>query len=135
FAACCVAKALASAVWAAVSTAPGPIARGAGRRCGAVLLQQGGLGAPSGAWVIPGGLAALFIGIGIAFRRSSRFALYGALGLSVFYIVAGMIMLPRLWAEPLGPLLKIFPILVLHLVALAVLVDRWPRSSPSNICS
>jgi len=124
FAALYLLKALTFVVLAAFWIATGILALGPGYRIGVGLLQEGGLGAPSGSWVIAGGLADLFIGIGIAFRRSSRFALYGALGLSVFYIVAGTIMLPRLWAEPLGPLLKIFPILVLHLVALAVLEDR-----------
>ena len=34
------------------------------------------------------------------------------------------LLLPGLWADPLGPLLKILPILVLNLVALAILDDR-----------
>jgi DoxX-like protein len=46
------------------------------------------------------------------------------LGLSTFYLLAGTVILPRLWAEPLGPMLKIFPIMVLHGVALAILEDR-----------
>jgi hypothetical protein len=29
-----------------------------------------------------------------------------------------------LWADPLGPMLKILPVLVLHAVALAILEDR-----------
>jgi len=33
-------------------------------------------------------------------------------------------MTPWLWAEPLGPFVKIFPILVLNLLALAILEDR-----------
>ena len=32
--------------------------------------------------------------------------------------------LPRLWIDPLGPMVKIFPIMVLTLVALAILKDR-----------
>jgi hypothetical protein len=31
---------------------------------------------------------------------------------------------PYLWIEPLGPLFKIAPIFVLHLVALAILDER-----------
>jgi DoxX-like protein len=57
-------------------------------------------------------------------RRSARFALYAALAVSVFYAIAGTIILPRLWIDPLGPLVKIFPIMVLNLVALAILKDR-----------
>jgi hypothetical protein len=31
---------------------------------------------------------------------------------------------PRLWADPLGPMLKIWPVLVLNVVALAIVEDR-----------
>jgi uncharacterized protein YbjT (DUF2867 family) len=86
------------------------------RECGA-----GALGAPT---VVAGGLVDLAIGVGIAIRRTARPALYAALGVSIFYLVAGTMLLPRLWVEPLGPLLKIWPILALNLVALALLEDR-----------
>src|SRR3954468_10515101 len=102
----------------------GLLSVGPGYRIGVALLQEGGMGALSGPSVIAGGLADLAIGIAIAFRRSSRRGLYAALAISTFYLVAGSIVLPRLWAEPLGPMLKIFPIMVLHLVALATLEDR-----------
>jgi hypothetical protein len=39
-------------------------------------------------------------------------------------MVTGTILLPELWNEPLGPLLKIWPIFALHLVALAILKER-----------
>jgi hypothetical protein len=42
----------------------------------------------------------------------------------LFYAVAGTILRPDLWAEPLGPFLKIMPILVLHFAALAILEER-----------
>jgi hypothetical protein len=31
---------------------------------------------------------------------------------------------PRLWSDPLGPMLKIRPVIALSLVALAILEDR-----------
>jgi hypothetical protein len=34
------------------------------------------------------------------------------------------VLVPRLWADPLGPMLKIGPIIALNLVALAILDDR-----------
>ncbi|TIX21682.1 DoxX-like family protein, partial [Mesorhizobium sp.] len=43
---------------------------------------------------------------------------------SGFYGIAGTILRPDLWAEPLGPLMKILPIMLLHLVALAILKER-----------
>jgi hypothetical protein len=38
--------------------------------------------------------------------------------------VAGTLMLPQLWRDPLGPMMKIWPILVLNFVALAILEER-----------
>jgi hypothetical protein len=55
----------------------------------------------------------------IAWRPLTRPGLYGVLGLSFLYAVAGTLLRPDFWTEPLGPLLKIVPILVLHLVALS----------------
>jgi uncharacterized protein YbjT (DUF2867 family) len=95
-----------------------------GYELGVELLVVAGVGALSGPLVVAGALADLVIGLLIAWRRTTRWGLWGALALSGFYIVAGSILRPDLWAEPLGPFLKIFPILVLHLVALAVLEER-----------
>ena len=87
-------------------------------------MRLGGAGAWSGPSVIAGGLADLAIGIAIAFRRSARAGLYAALAISLFYAVAGTAVRPDLWIEPLGPMLKIWPIVALNLVALAMLKDR-----------
>jgi len=69
-------------------------------------------------------LARIAIGIGIAVRRTSRLALWAAFGISLFYLIAATVTLPLLWTDPLGPLMKVAPILVLNLVALAILEDR-----------
>jgi hypothetical protein len=74
--------------------------------------------------VLAGGIADIAIGIGIAVRRTSRLALRAALAVSLFYLIAATVTLPLLWTDPLGPLMKVAPILVLNLVALAILEDR-----------
>jgi hypothetical protein len=51
-------------------------------------------------------------------------ALYAALAISLFYAAAGTLLVPRLWNDPLGPMLKIWPIIALNLTALAILNDR-----------
>lgn len=102
----------------------GLLSIGPGYRIGADLLREGGVGAMSGLGVVAGGLLDLAIGIAIASRRTSRRALYAGLALSGFYLVAGTALLPRLWIDPLGPMLKIFPIALLMIVALAILEDR-----------
>ena len=100
------------------------ISLGPGRAIGEALLREAGLGAYSDAAVIAGSLADLAIGVGILFRRTARPALLAALALALFYALAGSLLLPRLWAEPIGPMLKIWPILALNLVALAMLDER-----------
>jgi uncharacterized protein YbjT (DUF2867 family) len=91
---------------------------------GVEIMEVGGAGAWSAPLVIAGGLADLLIGIGIAVRRFTRPALYGALGISGFYMIAGTLLLPGLWLDPLGPMMKIWPIMALNLAALAILSDR-----------
>jgi hypothetical protein len=74
--------------------------------------------------VLAGGLADLFIGAAIIYRPTSRLGLYAAILITIAYAVIGTVLLPELWREPLGPMLKVIPILVLNLVALAILEDR-----------
>jgi uncharacterized protein YbjT (DUF2867 family) len=102
----------------------GLLSVGPGYRIGVELMNAGGAGALGRPSAIAGGLFDMAIGIAIAFRRTTRRGLYGGLALSVFYIVAGTALLPELWVEPLGPMLKIFPIMLLMAVALAILEDR-----------
>lgn len=102
----------------------GLISLGPGFGIGKALMEEGGAGALAGPSVMAGAFADIAIGIGIAWRPTARWALYAALAISVLYAVAGTILVPRLWADPLGPMLKIWPIMVLNMVALAILDDR-----------
>lgn len=95
-----------------------------GFEIGVGLMVAGGAGLLSVPSVVAGALADIVIGIAIAFRKTCWYGLWGAIGLSLFYAIAGTILLPELWREPLGPLLKIWPILVAHVAALAMLEER-----------
>jgi hypothetical protein len=89
------------------------------------LMREGGVGDLMGVLaVVSGALADIMIGLAIAYRPTSRYGLYAALTISVTYAIIGTILVPRLWSNPLGPMLKIWPIMVLHLVALCILEDR-----------
>jgi len=89
------------------------------------LMRAGGAARPlSDLSVIAGGVADILVGVGILVRRTSRLALIAALLLSLFYIVAGTLIHPELWRDPLGPMMKIWPILALNLVCLAILRER-----------
>ncbi|WP_137390554.1 SDR family oxidoreductase [Rhodoligotrophos defluvii] len=95
-----------------------------GYEIGEDLMHRTGAGALAGPSVIAGALADIVVGLMLVYRPYARAGLYGAIFLSLFYATAGTILLPELWAEPLGPLLKIWPILVLHFIALATLDER-----------
>jgi uncharacterized protein YbjT (DUF2867 family) len=88
------------------------------------LMQEAGAGFLSAPAVIVGGLLDIAVGAAIACRRTARRGLWAALLVSLFYVTVGTLLASRLWADPLGPVLKILPIMVLHLVALAILEDR-----------
>jgi hypothetical protein len=74
--------------------------------------------------VIAGGIADILVAFGILYRPTSRLALIAAIFLSVFYVIAGSILLPQLWRDPLGPMMKIWPILVFNFICLAILDER-----------
>jgi hypothetical protein len=101
------------------------VSMGPGWEYGIGLMREGGVeGRMAALTVIAGALSDLAIGLAIAYRPTSRYGLYAAIALSLTYAVIGTILVPRLWADPLGPMLKIWPIIVLHFVALAILKDR-----------
>jgi uncharacterized protein YbjT (DUF2867 family) len=101
------------------------VSLGPGWDYGVGLMREGGVeGTAAALTVVAGALADLIIGLAIAYRPSSRYGLYAAIAISFSYAIIGTLLVPRLWADPLGPMLKIWPIIVLHFVALAILEDR-----------
>ena len=103
----------------------GVMVLGPGWERGVGLMLEGGVKhGLAEATVVAGAAADICIGVGIAFRRTTKRALYTALALSLAYAIIGTVLLPRLWIDPIGPLLKIWPIMVLTLVAVAIHEDR-----------
>jgi uncharacterized protein YbjT (DUF2867 family) len=102
----------------------GLISLGPGYERATRYMLAGGGGALSEPSVVAGGLADIAIACAIAWRPTARFGLWAAMALSLFYIVAGTLLLPELWADPLGPMMKIWPILALNLICLAILDER-----------
>ena len=64
------------------------------------------------------------IGVGIAVRRTARVSLWAGIAVSLGYLAGSVVLLPALWADPVGSMVKTVPAVVLMLVALAVLDDR-----------
>jgi uncharacterized protein YbjT (DUF2867 family) len=69
---------------------------------------------------------ALDVGLGLAvlWRRWARQALWAMLAVSLAYLASASLVEPGLWLDPLGPLVKVLPSMLLTLVALATLDDR-----------
>jgi uncharacterized protein YbjT (DUF2867 family) len=105
--------------------ATGLISLGPGFEYGMALLREGGLPERFGTLtLVAGALADIVIGCAILYRPLTRYGLWAALIISLTYAVIGTVLVPRLWADPLGPMLKIWPVLVLNLVAMAIREDR-----------
>ena len=117
-------KALVFGVFALFWITTGLISFGPGWKIGMDLMREGGVEEIGPLLIAAGTSADIIIGIGIAFRRTARIALWAALAISVAYVIMGTILVPRLWEDPLGPMLKIWPIMVFNLVAIAILEDR-----------
>lgn len=103
--------------------ATGLIALGPGSAATAALVSQAGIGAARPVAMVAAAVDIL-VGIAIAVRGTARIALWSAIAISLAYALTGTVLLPELWVDPLGPFLKIAPIVMLSLVALAILDER-----------
>lgn len=88
------------------------------------LLQEVGFGNWSYIAAIASGAVQLALGIGIAFRSTARGALTASLVVASIYVAAGGLMRIGLWLDPLGSLIKMFPLIALTIVTLAIFDDR-----------
>lgn len=96
-------------------------------RMDAVTAQLAGTGVPTRlAWLlgIGGGAIDIILGLAILVRRWARPAALGMVAVTLVYLLMGSILRPDLWLEPLAPLMKAVPALVLALVTAAVLDKR-----------
>lgn len=75
-------------------------------------------------FVILGSLADIAIGIGFLFRRWLVRAALGAVVVSLAYLVAGTVLTPWLWGDPLGPFIKILPATALAVAVTTIAGER-----------
>ena len=80
---------------------------------------------PETAMLLTLGGAALdvIVGAGLLVRRYARAAALASIGVSLAYLAAGTWLTPHLWADPLGPFVKVFPAMALGL-AVAALAEK-----------
>jgi uncharacterized protein YbjT (DUF2867 family) len=90
----------------------------------AVLAKAGVSGTFAMLTTTSGAVIDIVLGVAVAFRTYARAALIGMLVISGLYLLLGTILTPALWLDPLGRLVKIVPILLLIVFALAVLEER-----------
>ena len=74
--------------------------------------------------LIGGAMFDIVLGLLLLVRRATRAVLITMLAVTPFYVLAGTLLEPGLWADPLGPLTKIGPLLVATLFTLAILDER-----------
>jgi uncharacterized protein YbjT (DUF2867 family) len=76
------------------------------------------------AFVMGGALLDIAIGVGLCVRATMRMAALAAVMLSALYLAIGSVVTPELWADPLGPFVKVIPGIALALVVLALAAER-----------
>ncbi|NTG46740.1 SDR family oxidoreductase [Agrobacterium rhizogenes] len=64
------------------------------------------------------------LGALVLVRPFTRAALHGMLGVTLAYLAGGTLLEPSLWLDPLGPLVKVLPSILLTVATLAVLEER-----------
>ena len=105
--------------------ATGVIALGPGRLPSLAYLHAAGVEAPvDQAILIGGAIFDIVLGLLLLWRPATRAVLITMLTVTPFYVLTGTLLAPGLWADPLGPLTKIGPLLVATLFTLAILDER-----------
>ncbi len=74
--------------------------------------------------VLGGSALDILIGVGVLFRSTLSTACWGAILISIVYLILGTLLTPHLWADPLGAFVKILPAIALALAVLAMGEER-----------
>ncbi len=96
---------------------------GLAQRDAAAAILAGSLDHPQ-IFVMAGSLADIALGAALLWRPWARLACYGMAGLTALYLIAGSVVTPALWLDPLGAFVKTVPAALLALVCAAMLEER-----------
>jgi Na+/proline symporter len=69
-------------------------------------------------------VADLLIGWGLLWRKWTRRAAWASIVVAAGYLAAGTWLTPELWADPLGPFVKVLPAMALALAVAALVEER-----------
>ena len=75
-------------------------------------------------FVRSGSLADILIGAALLFRPITRPACFASILVATGYLLASAVLTPELWADPLGPMVKVLPAMALALVVAALAEER-----------
>jgi uncharacterized protein YbjT (DUF2867 family) len=118
-------KPLAIAALAAFWIATGVVALGPGRAEALARLGEAGLDGALADVVLVGSAASdIVLGSLLLVCRAARAVLLLMLAVPAIYLVAGTVLAPQLWTDPLGPFTKVVPLVVATLFTLAILDER-----------
>lgn len=105
--------------------ATGIVALGPGRAAATAHLAAAGFAPPFAEFLrVAGSIFDIVLGAMLLIRRLARPALITMLAATPLYLLVGTATAPQLWIDPLGPFLKIIPMLVATLLTLAILDER-----------
>lgn len=76
------------------------------------------------ATVLGGAIADIALGLAVLWRPVARMACLGMAALSAAYMAGAVLFAPDLWADPLGPMVKVAPGLMLALLTASLLEER-----------
>ena len=103
----------------------GAITLGGGRAAALEHLARAGLPPAAAETVlVAGSFFDYLLGIALLVRPLTRLVLLTMLGATAIYLLLGSLMAPQLWLDPLGPYLKIVPVLLATAFTLAILDER-----------
>ena len=118
-------KPLAIATIAGFWIATGLIALTAGYAPALAHLAAAGVGAGMATFItIAGAFFDIALGALLLVRRTARVALLTMLAATPFYLLAGTLLAPQLWGDPVGAYTKVIPLMLATLFTLAVLDER-----------
>ena len=118
-------KPLAIAALALFWVVTGLVTIGPGYGSAAAQLAASGFPAALvGPAVLWGGWFDVVLGLLLPVRRFTRPVLLLMLAVTPFYLLIGTLLAPHLWLDPLGPLLKIIPVLLATAFTLAIVDER-----------
>ncbi len=98
---------------------------GLAQREQAEAMIAGRVGAGMAQWLVGTGIVLdLLVGWGLLWRKWTRRSAWASILVSLGYLAAGTWVTPELWADPLGPFVKVFPAMALALAVAALTEER-----------